>query len=315
MKNEIEFNKVGKGFATASSVLMEAKSGDFTYQTFKIRALFIPDSKSRTYHHFTATLEIWKNLDKKAQNKHIISEKINGGSLTSIQLDKPEVLKKLKIFLEKCEKNIGKNFDEIDFVDEDLPSSNIQDFLKFYEKNKGRKEEEFWQKYFKENQQILSTIFSSPYIFFEDKPYCGGKTISNERGVIGDFLYKNPKTKSISFIEIKTPIAEIVSKYRSTYSASSHLSGGISQVLDQKTKLLKNLNLQNGLNCGGIKCILLIGDSGSLKDDEQREAFEIIRENSKNVDILTYDELFLKVESMKESLINKTKTQRVINLF
>ena len=49
------------------------------------------------------------------------------------------------------------------------------------------------------------------------------------------------------------------------------------------------------------KCIVLIGNLADL-DEDQRYSFELSRSNSKDVEIITFDELKAKIESFQELL-------------
>lgn len=87
------------------------------------------------------------------------------------------------------------------------------------------------------------------------------------------------------------------------------------QALDYRRSLSKNLGgLLQGteykLKAFAPKCVVVIGN-GSLELDteEKREAFEMFRANSRDVEIVTYDELFRKLEVLA-SLFSLTRTKR-----
>ena len=161
--------------------------------------------------------------------------------------------------------------------------------------------EEFWQKeVFESNQWVLSQIFSSPFTIFAEKAYVGGKGITAKGGNICDFIYKNKCSDNVSLIEIKNPCTSLVgTKYRSTYSMSSELSGAISQVLNYRDMLIKNYYSLCGegsekFKVCSPKCVVVIGTISRL-EDEQKEAFENFRNSLNGIVIITFDELYQKI--------------------
>lgn len=180
----------------------------------------------------------------------------------------------------------------------------IRNILKIWDDNKENYDEEFWQKTFNENSWVLSQVFSAPYIKIGDKFYCGGKEDNNSGGVIGDFLYQNELTKNVAFIEIKTPREDIVvgGVYRgktsdgenTIYSITEELSGAINQVLNQRKTYLKEYQEKNGRYLNNSKCVVIIGITPS--DDFEIKSFDLFRSSQKDVEIITYDELFGRIQ-------------------
>lgn len=174
--------------------------------------------------------------------------------------------------------------------------------------------EKKWQKLLKENSWIFSTIFAQPVILYKDEAYVGGKTVKNKDGKFNDFLIKNDLSDNLSFLEIKTHHTKLVSKnpYRGTdvFSIEKEVSGCIVQVLNQRDNFQKEFyTLKAKAKKGEYfesfnpKCVILIGSLSSLTD-EQKSAFEMFRSNSKDVDIITFDELFRKIKSL-QSIMKK----------
>lgn len=182
--------------------------------------------------------------------------------------------------------------------------NSLNNILETWEQNKNNQSEEFWQKLFKENAWILAQIFSQPMFIFKDKAYVGGKSFDNQGGKLIDFIYKNNLTENAALIEIKTPATRLLSnQYRdNVYSVSSDLSGSINQILSYKEDLqinIDNLNRESKqkLHPFDPKCILIIGSFEMEKlNAVQRKSFEIFRNNLKSLEILTFDELFRKIE-------------------
>lgn len=186
----------------------------------------------------------------------------------------------------------------------------LKSVLKTWNDNKTNKDESFWQNFFKDNSWVLAQIFSCPVILFKEQAYVGGKSIDNKDGNVVDFLFKNKLSGNVLLIEIKTPMTSIIGKaYREnkTYCVSSELSGSAIQILNYKDQLQKNYN---DLSKGGSifqtfnpKCMVVIGKllNGDLSG-EQKRSFELYRNDSKQVEVITYDELFQKVKMLVDLL-------------
>jgi hypothetical protein len=170
--------------------------------------------------------------------------------------------------------------------------------------------EKAWQKYLKKNSWIFSSIFAQPVILHKDEAYVGGKTIDNKDGKLSDFLIKNSLSENTSFLEIKTHKTRVLETkpYRGTdvFSATKDLSGCINQVLNQRDNFQKEYYALKGKSGSSIetlnsKCMVLIGTLSGLTK-KQRVAFELFRSNSRDVEILTFDELQKKIESIQTLL-------------
>jgi hypothetical protein len=170
--------------------------------------------------------------------------------------------------------------------------------------------EERWQEFFKKNAWIFSQLFSYPAVLFEDKAYVGGTTVANKDGKIADFLYRSDYGGNIAFIEIKTNKSLLMNKipYRGTnvFSVSPDLSGGINQVLDQRAHfqhqywILKGTSEKDFISKNS-RCFLIIGNHSQLTK-KQSECFELFRNSCKDVEIITFDELLTKLETMFQLL-------------
>jgi len=175
--------------------------------------------------------------------------------------------------------------------------------INIWKENVENKDESFWQSTLKKYSWVIAQCFSMPLMLFQDQAYVGGTGINNKNGSITDYAYKNNLTGCIALVEIKNPQVNIVGrKYRNTYSISSELTGSINQLLNYKSNLQKEFykfqaQTSNQLKSLNSKCLLIIGRLDTL-DDDQKESFELFRNELKTVDIVTFDELFLKLETM-----------------
>jgi len=185
----------------------------------------------------------------------------------------------------------------------------IENVQKTFEKllSSKRINEEKWQDFFKNNSWIFSQLFAYPTVLIKDKAYVGGKTIYNIEGKIVDYLYKNKLTKNSALIEIKTHTSRLLSKkpYRGedVFFLDKNLSGAINQALDQKHTYLRDFKstLVEGEEYESFdpKCLIIIGKISSLTK-KQLKSFELFRRGLKDIEIITFDELYEKIKSILE---------------
>lgn len=182
----------------------------------------------------------------------------------------------------------------------------IEDVLKEFERLLSRKrvKEEKWQDFFKENAWIFSQLFAYPAVLIADKAYVGGKDIENIEGKVVDFLYANKLTRNSALIEIKTHTTKLFNKrpYRGAdvFNMDKEFSGAISQVLDQKETYCKKFDSIRGegdIISFNPKCVVVIGRISTLSK-KQWKAFELIRSSLKDVDVITFDELYERIKSI-----------------
>lgn len=174
----------------------------------------------------------------------------------------------------------------------------------FFEKNIFNSSEEDWQKFFKENQWVISQLFSCPATIFEDKAYLGGKNSHNKEGKIVDFLYANDLSKNVALVEIKTPTTKLLSEeYRTNiFAMSKDASGGVNQLLFYKDTLLKDwknvFNDEEDVIAFNPPCILIIGNTLELNNKDKKTSFELWRSSLNNIIVVTFDELKQKIENL-----------------
>ena len=165
--------------------------------------------------------------------------------------------------------------------------------------------ERSWQDFLNENPFVLSLAFGYPIIKVQDQASVGGRKISGTGGKVADFLVKNSMTNNTAIIEIKTPLKTLlnVPTYREgVYTPSTDLCGSINQVLDQKYRFereiaqIKENSRINEIETYSVHCCLIIGTMPP-EEDRQR-SFELFRRNSKDVEIVTFDELLNKLKHL-----------------
>lgn len=183
----------------------------------------------------------------------------------------------------------------------------LKTYQAFFEDNKNNEIEEDWQKFLTSNQWLISQLFSYPATIYKDKAYVGGKTILNSNGKVVDYLYRNDLTRNAALIEIKTPKTKLLGgSYRNNiYSISDELSGGVNQVLRYKDTLLKNwqeVSREQDIIAFNPDCILIIGNSSELNDNDKKASFELWRSSLKDIVILTFDEFKQKIDNLINTL-------------
>lgn len=207
-----------------------------------------------------------------------------------------------------------REFEEVVFMGHS--AKRVVDVLKTWDNNKANNDESFWQMMFTENSYVISQVFAVPMVFIKDKAFVGGMNIDRKEAKFVDYLFSTESSREAILVEIKTPVTKLMGiKYRGTFRPSSELTGAIVQVLDYRTELTKNLKtITEGTNYNishfNPRCVLIIGNGElELKDEIKRKSFELFRTNFKDVDIITYDELFRKVDILANlfNLVRKSE--------
>ena len=168
--------------------------------------------------------------------------------------------------------------------------------------------EPVWQQFFDTNPLILSLVFGYPVIKIGQLASVGGRKLFGGGEKITDFLMKNKMTNNAAVVEIKTPRAKLLSReFRGgVFSPSSALSEGIVQALDQRYQFQRDIFGIKGrsgihdIETYAVHCCLVIGTIPDAEDE--KKSFELFRGNSKDVQIVTFDELLEKLVSLRELL-------------
>ncbi|WP_182871229.1 Shedu immune nuclease family protein [Stieleria mannarensis] len=192
----------------------------------------------------------------------------------------------------------------------------LLDVLDVWKAHQGNADEEFWQITLAENAYVLSQVCAAPLVFIEEKAYVGGMTMDGKNARLVDYVFSVESSSEAMLVEIKTPVSRLLGpKYRGIYKPSTELAGAVVQVAKYRNELIGNLqSISKGLGkeikAFDPRCVLIIGNlQAQLETDEKRESFELFRSNCK-VEIITYDELFRKVEVLAEifGLTKKSKS-------
>lgn len=186
----------------------------------------------------------------------------------------------------------------------------LQELISQFEKMlSGNLAESKWQRFFDDHPFILSLAFAFPVVKVGERLYVGGIKLSGAGSKIADFLFRHGRTGNVALVEIKTPDSPLLGRaeYRpGVYAPALDLSGGINQLLDQRYQFqrsvaaLKDTSGQHELESYAVHCILVIGNLPS--DTAKRKSFELVRHGTKDVEIVTFDELLGKLQSLAEFL-------------
>lgn len=171
-------------------------------------------------------------------------------------------------------------------------------------------DEKSWQTFFEKNKWIFGVGLDYRFMSFFDREMNISTTgTDNKNKVIVDFLMTFKEYTVI--VEIKRPDSLIFSKSKNrsgSWSFHQDFIDAVSQVLEQKAEWLilsQNNDLYNKEGSQKLtqrtrnaKAILIIGDKKeflNIQNVREREikqdTFELFRQETKNIEIITYDEL------------------------
>lgn len=189
-------------------------------------------------------------------------------------------------------------------------------------------DESFWQDFFSENDWIFGYGLNYQFLrSLNDQPDYGGRNFTGKGSQKGDFLLNTVADSQFTvLVEIKTPATYLLSYTKTdprrvknqrndVWLLSSDLLGAISQIQvncrtwsidSQRSENTRPLEKQNIFTVEP-KGILIIGNTKELVQDESIvSCFESFRRNTKNPEIITFDELYKRAEFIVK---NKIQTE------
>jgi Domain of unknown function (DUF4263) len=196
------------------------------------------------------------------------------------------------------------NFEEVVWMGQS--ARRLVHVIGVWDANKENAKEAFWQNLFNENPYIISQLFSVPVVFLKERAYVGGMNIDNEDAKLLDYLYTTETAKDAILIEIKTPRTKLIgARYRKgVFGPSPEMAGAGVQILDYRRQLGRSFKeitegTSHTIDIFNPRCIIVAGNAGQeLTNDTKRKSFELYRRNLRDVEIVTYDELFKKAETL-----------------
>ena len=173
------------------------------------------------------------------------------------------------------------------------------------------KDEIAWQYFFNKNPWIFGYGLDYRFEKILQKEFSASDTDATGKGQVNtDFLIGD--NNFTTFVEIKKPDTEIFDNKLNrsgSWRLSKELTYAVSQILEHKTRgqikieSTRNLTTSDGnylkQHSYDSKCVLIFGnleqeikDCSETEIDIMKKTFELYRRNSKNIDIITYDELY-----------------------
>lgn len=163
-----------------------------------------------------------------------------------------------------------------------------------------------WQTFLSENPFILDMAFGYPVKKIADQPYVGGKNFSGRGGQYSDFLMAAKATGNLALIEIKHPQHDLLGRqYRQTYVPSFELGGSVAQIISQRGNVQREIfglarGFEERIHAHAVAANVIIGRTP--EEEDKQEAFEQYRNGLKDVLVVTFDELQVRLESIYQAL-------------
>ncbi len=257
-----------------------------------------------------------KELLKQPDGLDLVDEILRNGSITSKDL--------VNIGYRKNQLSVFKRLLDIDDIG----------FYRELHDIASTQHEKILQHFFKENAWIFG--FGLDYLYLgilQDEAHVSTEDIAGRDGVVGDFLMG--ASNFTVLVELKLPDTKLfgTQRHRSgSWKLSPELLDSVSQILEQKAGWqIKSDSRQGQFNRQGHainqrtvdpKCILIIGSDSQFSGSEKErviklKTFELFRRDSRNIEILTYDELFQRAnflvnqESARKDSVDDTVTDAV----
>lgn len=214
--------------------------------------------------------------------------------------------------------NIGYRKKQLDIFDKLL---NQADYLSAYStENKltDTRPESIWQHFFRANDWIFGYGLDYRFLgILQKEAHVSGSDLAGKDAVINDFLLGCSKfTVLVELKKHDTPLFGKDKNRSNSWTLSDDLISGLSQILEQKAswQISAETNPSGNFDDKGNpikqktvdpKSILVIGSTKQFDGDEKEKqikakTFELFRRDSRNIEILTYDELYERAKFIVE---------------
>ena len=204
-----------------------------------------------------------------------------------------------------------------------------KDYWKTYATENGKSthsEEKIFQYFFENNQWIFGYGLDYRYQnILQREVHLTDAELNGSNSVIGDYLLGDKMFTT--FIELKKPSTNLFgnsSNRSNSWKLSSELIDSFTQILEHKAsgqirleqkQFIKGEPLQQ--KAFDSKVILIIGNwneldesSSTLEREIKMKTFELFRRDSRNVEILTFDELYERAQFIVEG--NSIKSNQIV---
>jgi hypothetical protein len=179
-----------------------------------------------------------------------------------------------------------------------------------------------WQKFFDNNSWIFGYGLDYKFLkIVQKEASVSDSDVDGTNSVISDFLLGNKRFTVL--VELKRPDTRLFenSKNRSnSWTLSKDLTNAVSQILTQKAEWEIKSQMEQFDSEGNVinektydpKTILIIGNTSQFIGDDREskikaKTFELYRRNSRNIEIITFDELLDKASFI---VSNKQKIEK-----
>lgn len=253
----------------------------------------------------------------------------NKAKIEDEELEKAKELimdsKNLDFLIEMMQKNITKKDvvalayrkEQLEIFRKLLYEDYLEEYKNIIEKNQS-KEEIVWQYFFQKNSWIFG--YGLDYKFqgiLQKEFHASGSDADGSGEVISDYLLGDKRFTT--FVELKKPSTSIFGKEQNrsnSWRLSNDLIDAVSQILEQKASGQIKIETQDLYDKDGekitqssydSKVILIIGNWNELEQcvsEKERmiksKTFEIFRRDSRNIEMITYDELYERAKFIVE---------------
>jgi len=218
--------------------------------------------------------------------------------------------------------NIGYRKQQLEFFKKLLEEDYLSEYKKEIIKNTQIKDELAWQYFFNENPWIFGYGLDYRFMGILQKEFSASGTEADGSGQVnGDFLIGDKKFTT--FVELKkpdTPLFKNSTTRSGAWKLSTDLMEAKSQILEQKASGQIKLEKETIHDSDGneikqksydSKVILILGNWDQIKNDvdlvkqTKIKTFELFRRDSRNVEIITFDELFERAKFIVENKTNE----------
>lgn len=232
--------------------------------------------------------------------KDLIEELLNNGSINSRDLV-----------------NIGYRKEQVRIFERLLAND---DFMNEYATSHSipvSQKEKIWQHFFQNNKWIFGYGLDYRFLnIIEREASISGTDLAGKGAEFADFLTGCENfTVLVELKRADTPIFGVNTNRSGSWKLSNDLINAVSQILEQKASWqIQSENNNNFDSSGNLitqrtfdpRAILIIGDTSQFigEDRENRikaKTFELFRRDSRNIEILTYDEVYRRAKYLVES--------------
>ena len=217
---------------------------------------------------------------------------------------------------------LGYRKDQLEIFRKLLDENYLTEYKQKTIKNTQIKDELAWQYFFNKNPWIFGYGLDYRFMGVLQKEFSASGTEADGSGQVnGDFLIGDKKFTT--FVELKkpdTPLFKNSTARSGVWKLSTDVMEAKSQILEQKASGQIKIEKETIHDSSGneikqksydSKVILILGNWNQIENDvdlvrqTKIKTFELFRRDSRNVEIITFDELFERAKFIVESKINE----------